>query len=117
MKREGSRGILGSRNSLSNKRRQDGGSVFEEQCVLRFVAAEGVRRGEGKLNVGRSPETGSPEHRTELLMAIGKALGSHGRHWSGEVQKLIRAGPWRQIPTFQKDEEKRETGRPGRKAS
>lgn len=34
MKREGSKGILCSRNSLSNAWRQDGGRVFEEQCVL-----------------------------------------------------------------------------------
>lgn len=47
-----------------------------------IATAEGVRRGEGKLNRGRSLETGSSELRTKLLIAIRKALGSHGRLWS-----------------------------------
>lgn len=56
---------------------------------LGFVTAKGVRGGEGKLNVGRSLETGSSEHRTELLLiTIRKALGSHGRRWSRESSKL-----------------------------
>lgn len=46
------------------------------------ATAEGVRRGEGKLNRGRSLETGSCELRTKLLVAIRKALGNHGRLWS-----------------------------------
>lgn len=49
-----------------------------------LAAAEGIRTGEGKLNVERSLETGSCEHRTELLIAIRQALGSHGRLWSQE---------------------------------
>lgn len=59
-KREGSKGILGSGNNLSNEWRQDGGRVFEEQCVLRLCDSRGMGGGgEGKLNVGRSLETGN----------------------------------------------------------
>lgn len=38
--------------------------------------------------MGRSLETGSSEHSIELLIAIGKALGSHGRRWSRESSKV-----------------------------
>lgn len=44
--------------------------------------------GEGKLNMGRSLETGSSEHRTELLISIRKALGSHQRRWSRQSSKV-----------------------------
>lgn len=61
---------------------------LEEQRVLGLCYRRGVRGGEGKLNVGSSLETGSSEHRTELLITIRKALGSHGRRWSRESSKL-----------------------------
>lgn len=38
--------------------------------------------------MGRSLETGSSEHSIELLIAIRKALGSHGRRWSRESSKV-----------------------------
>lgn len=63
-------------------------AVLEEQCVLGLCYSRGVRAGERKLNVGSSLETGSSEHRTELLITIRKALGSHGRRWSMESSKL-----------------------------
>lgn len=75
---------------MSNERRQDSSRVFGEQRVL-WLLAEGVRRGEGKLNVRRSLETGSSEYRTEFLIAIRKALGSHRRLWSRELS--IRVVP------------------------
>ena len=55
------------------------------------AAAEGNRRGERKLNVERSLETGSSERRTELLIAIRQALGSHGRLWRWERSKVSQS--------------------------
>lgn len=72
---------------MSNEWRQDGGRVFEEQCVLRLCYSRGAG-GEGKLNMGRSLEAGSSEHSTELLIAIRKALGSLQRHWSRQSSKV-----------------------------
>lgn len=86
-KQEGSKGILCSRNSLSNERWQDGGRVFEEQCVLRLCYSRGVG-GAGKLNMGRSLEEGNSEHRAELLIAIRKALGSHQKLWNRQSSKV-----------------------------
>lgn len=45
-KREGSEGVLGSGNSLSNEWRQDGGRVLEEQCVLRLCDSKRIGEGE-----------------------------------------------------------------------
>lgn len=45
-KQEGSEGVLGSGNSLSNEWRQDGGRVLEEQCVLRLCDSKRIGEGE-----------------------------------------------------------------------
>lgn len=55
-----------------------------------FVTAEGSSR-----EKGRRLETGSPDHRTKLLITIRKALGSHGKRWSRESSKLDQK--WRKI--------------------
>lgn len=85
-----------------------------EQCVLRLCYSTGVG-GEGKLNTGRSLETGNSEHRTELLIAIRKALGSHERPWSRQSSKADQR--WAMEEDSGKMRIKLETETPGRKVS